>query len=238
MPGLNTKVQKFEGWHYDACAGVVPRRWVHGRDLGKTLSTPIVTFECTDSIPPSDAHFPSFISITPSISIAALEFSQHLPSYDVSLISEDSSIDDSTDLSTPLTAFSLPTVPTGVGLGILGLTRKEGGVPFDGLGLVHINRFSQDTSSVGEISNTILRETELTFLQPSIPVRSFEMDDSVALGHSEPEKPKPVDTLSHQNRSRGSLTHNLSASTVSSSLKRASKTGASSKAERGRSWRW
>ncbi len=30
MPGLNTKVQKFEGWHYDVIAGVVPRRRVHG----------------------------------------------------------------------------------------------------------------------------------------------------------------------------------------------------------------
>ncbi|PBK72035.1 hypothetical protein ARMSODRAFT_740819 [Armillaria solidipes] len=221
-------VQKFEGWHYDACAGVVPRRRVHGRDLGKTFSTPIVTFVSIDSIPPSDAHFPSLTSTTPSISIAAQDFSQHLSSYDVSLISDDSSIDDSTDFSSSSTAFPLP---TGVGLGILGLTRKEGGDPFDGLGLVHIHRSSRDPSSDSEISNTILREAALTFLQPSI---CFEMDDS---GDSEPEKTRPIDMPSPQNRPRRSLTRNLSASTVSSSLKRASKTGGSSKVDRGRSWR-
>ncbi|KAK0435887.1 hypothetical protein EV421DRAFT_1834043 [Armillaria borealis] len=221
-------VQKFEGWHYDACAGVVPRRRVHGRDLGKTFSTPIVTFESIVSIPPSDvhdAHFPSLTSTTPSISIAPQEFSHHLSSNDVSLISNDSSIDDSTDISSSSTAFSLP---MGVGLGILGLTRKEGGVPFDGLGLVHIHRSSRDPSSDGKISNTILREAALAFMQPSI---CFEMDDS---GDSEPEKTKPLDMPSPRNRPRRSLTRNLSASTVSSSLKRASKIGA---VDRGRSWR-
>ncbi|KAK0191763.1 hypothetical protein F5146DRAFT_613281 [Armillaria mellea] len=226
MPGLNTKVHKFEGWHYDACAGAVPRRRVHGRDLGKTLSMPIVTFECTDSTPPSDAHhFPSFISTTPSISIAAQEFSQHLSFYD---ISEDSSIDDSTDLSS---SFSLP---MGIGLGILGLSRKEDGVPFDGLGLVHIHRSSRDSSSDGEVSRTILREAELTFLQCSIPGGCFEMDVSVG---PEPEKTIPVEMSPRRNHPRRSLTRNLSASTVSSSLKRASKTGASSKVDRARSWR-
>ncbi|PBK80731.1 hypothetical protein ARMGADRAFT_824793 [Armillaria gallica] len=61
---------KFEGWHSDACVGVIPRRRVHGRDLGKTLSRSIVTFESIDSIPPSDvhdAHFPSLLSTTASI---------------------------------------------------------------------------------------------------------------------------------------------------------------------------
>ncbi|KAK0429696.1 hypothetical protein EV421DRAFT_1914194 [Armillaria borealis] len=224
MPGLNTKVQKFEGWHYDACAGVVPRRRVYGRDLGKTFSTPIVTFESIDSILSSHVHFPSATSTTPSISIAAQDSAQYFSSYDVSLISDDSSINDSTDLSSTSTTFSLP---TGVGLGILGLTRKEGGDPFDGLGLVHINRSSRDLSSDGEISNTILHEVALTFLQPSIPVD----------GHPEPEKTKPVDMPSPRNRPRRSLTRNLSASTVSSSLKRASKTGGSSKVDRDRSWR-
>ncbi|KAK0227211.1 hypothetical protein EDD85DRAFT_162405 [Armillaria nabsnona] len=225
MPGLNTKVQKFEGWHYDVCAGVVPRRRVHGRDLGKTLSRPIVTFESIDSIPSSHVHFPSATSTTPSISITAQDCAQYFSSHDDSLISQDSSID---DLSSSSTAFSLP---TGVGLGILGLTRKEGGDPFDGLGLVHIHRSSRDPSSDGEISHTILGEAALTFLQPSIPV------ESVVLGHPEPEKTKPVDMPSSQNRPRRSLTRNVSASTVSSSLKRASKTGASSKVDRGRSWR-
>ncbi|PBK72030.1 hypothetical protein ARMSODRAFT_740550 [Armillaria solidipes] len=231
MPGLNAKVQRFEGWHYDAFAGVVPRRRVHGRDLEKTFSTPIVTFKSIDSIQPSDAHFPSLASTTPSISITVQEFSQHLSSYDVSLISDESSINDITDLSSSSTAFSLP---TGVGLGILCLTRKGGGVPFDGLGLVHIGCFSGDPSSSGsdgEISHTILHEAALTFLQPSIPV------ESVVVGHSEPEKTKPVDMPSPRNRPRRSLTRNLSASTVSSSLKRASETGASSEVDRGRSWR-
>ncbi|PBL01537.1 hypothetical protein ARMGADRAFT_220097 [Armillaria gallica] len=225
MPGLNTKEQKFEGWHYDACAGVVPRRWVHGRDLGKTFSTSIVTFESIDSIPSSHVHFPSATSTTP-ISIVAHDFAQYFSSHDDSLIdiSQDSSFD---DLSSSSTAFSLP---TGVGLGILGLTRKEGGDPFDGLGLVHINRSSRDSSSDGEISHTILREAALTFLQPLIPV------ESVVLGHPEPEKTKPVDMPSPRDRPRRSLTRNLSASTVSSSLKRASK-GGSSKVDRGRSWR-
>ncbi|SJL17276.1 uncharacterized protein ARMOST_20823 [Armillaria ostoyae] len=113
MPGLNAKVQRFEGWHYDAFAGVVPRRRVHGRDLEKTFSTPIVTFKSIDSIQPSDAHFPSLASTTPSISITVQEFSQHLSSYDVSLISDESSVNDTTDLSSSSTAFSLP---TGVGL--------------------------------------------------------------------------------------------------------------------------
>ncbi len=111
------------------------------------------------------------------------------------------------------------------------MTRKEGGDPFDGLGLVHINRSSRDPSSDGEISHTILREAALTFLQPSIRV------ESVVLEHPEPEKTKPVDMPSPQNRPRRSLTRNVSASTVSSSLKRASKTGASSKVDRGRCWR-
>ncbi|SJL13942.1 uncharacterized protein ARMOST_17393 [Armillaria ostoyae] len=149
-----------------------------------------------DSIPSSDvhdAHFPSLPSTTPSISIiAAQEFSQYLSSYDVSLISDDSSIDDSTDFSSSSTAFSLP---MGVGLGILGLTRKEGGDPFDSLGLVHVNRSSRDPSSDGEISHTILREAALMFLQPSI---CFEMDDS---RDSEPEKTKPVDMPSRPHRS-------------------------------------
>ncbi|KAK0227207.1 hypothetical protein EDD85DRAFT_162117 [Armillaria nabsnona] len=225
MPGLNTKVQKFEGWHYDVFSGVVPRRRVHGRDLGKTFSTPIVTFESIDSIPSSHVHFPSATSTTPSISIAAQDFAQYFSSHDDSLISQDSSFD---DLSSSSTTFSLP---TGVGLGILGLTRKEGGDPFDGLGLVHIHRSSRDPSSDGEISHTILGEAALTFLQPSIPV------ESVILGHPEPEKTKPVDMPSSQNRPRRSLTRNVSASTVSSSLKRASKIGGSSKVDRGRSWR-
>ncbi|KAK0479447.1 hypothetical protein EDD18DRAFT_1207090 [Armillaria luteobubalina] len=242
MPGLNTKTQKFEGWHYDTFAGVVPRRRVDGRDLGKTLSRLIVTFESIDSISPSDvhgAHFPSATSATLStISISSQEFSRHLSSYDVSLISDDSSTDDSTGLPSSSTAFSLPLLPTGVGLGILGLTRKEEGeVPFDGLGLVHLNRSSRDTSSDDEISLTFLREAALTFMQPSIPVGSFEIDEIVVLGYSEPEKTRPVDMPSPQNRPRRSLTRNLSASTVSSSLKRASKPSASSKVDRGRSWR-
>ncbi|KAK0209645.1 hypothetical protein IW262DRAFT_1416447 [Armillaria fumosa] len=241
MPGLNTKVQKFEGWHYDTFAGVVPRRRVHGRDLGKTLSRPSVTIESIDSISPSDvhgAHFPSATSTTPStISISTQEFSRHLSSYDVSLISDDSSIDDSTGLQSSSSAISLPLVPTGVGLGILGLTRKEGEDPFDGFGLVHLNRSSRDPSFDSEISHTFLREAALTFMQPSIPVGCFEIDDIVALGHSEPEKTRPVDMPSPQNRPRRSLTRNLSASTVSSSLKRASKPGPSSKVDRGRSWR-
>ncbi|KAK0467449.1 hypothetical protein IW261DRAFT_1520140 [Armillaria novae-zelandiae] len=241
MPRLSTKVQKFEGWHYDAFAGVVPRRRVHGRDLGKTLSRPIVTFESIDSISPFDvhgAHFPSATSTTPSIiSIAAQEFPRHLSSNDVSLISDDSSIDDSTYLLSCSSAFSLPLVPTGVGLGILGLTRKEGEGPFDGLGLVHLNRSSRDISSDDELSHTILREAALTFMQPSIPVGCFEIDDIIALGHSEPEKTRPVDMPSPRNRPRRSLTRNLSASTVSSSLKRASKPDALSKLDRGRSWR-
>ncbi|KAK0214717.1 hypothetical protein EDD85DRAFT_500840 [Armillaria nabsnona] len=99
MPRRSMNAPKFEGLHYDAFAGVVPRQRVLGRDLGKTFSTPIVTFESIDSIPPSDAHFLSLASTTPSISIAAQEFSQHLSSYDVSLISNGSSIDDSTDPS-------------------------------------------------------------------------------------------------------------------------------------------
>ncbi|SJL17256.1 uncharacterized protein ARMOST_20802 [Armillaria ostoyae] len=164
MPGLNTKVQKFEGWHYDAFAGVVPRRRVYGRDLGKTFSTPIVTFESIDPIPSSHVHFPSATSTTPSISIAAQDSAQYFSSYDVSLISDDSSINDSADLSSASTTFSLPT-------------------------------------------------------GPSIPVD----------GHPEPEKTKPVNMSSPRKRPRRSLTRNFSASTVSSSLKRASKTGGSSK---------
>ncbi|KAK0431164.1 hypothetical protein EV421DRAFT_1912137 [Armillaria borealis] len=128
---------------------------------------PIVTFESMDSIPSSHIHFPSATSTTP-MSIAVQEFSQekeriNLLSYDVWLISDDSSIDDSTDLSSSSTAFSLP---TGVGLRFLGLTRKEGRDPFDGLGLVHINRSSRDPSSDGEPSHTILRKAAMTFLQP------------------------------------------------------------------------
>ncbi len=129
----------------------------------------MVTFESIGSIPSSDvhdAHSPSLASTTPSISIAAQEFSQHLSFYDVSLISNDSSIDNSADLSSSSTAFSLPMVLMGVGLEILGLTRKEGEDPFDGLGLVHINRSSRDLSSDDNISNTILHEAALTFLQP------------------------------------------------------------------------
>ncbi|KAK0214715.1 hypothetical protein EDD85DRAFT_1000255 [Armillaria nabsnona] len=217
MPGLNTKVQNFEGWHYNVFSGVVPRQWVHGRDLGMTFSMPIVTFESTDSILSSHIHFPSATLTTPSISIAAQDFSQYFSSHNDSLISQDSSFD---DLSSSSTAFSLP---MGIGLGILGLTRKEGGDPFDGLGLVHINRSSRDPSSDVEISHTILREAALTSLQPLIPV------ESVILGHSEPQRTKPVDMPSPQNCPCRSLTHNVSASTISSSLKRASKTGALSK---------
>ncbi|KAK0227208.1 hypothetical protein EDD85DRAFT_958444 [Armillaria nabsnona] len=195
MPQRSLDVQKFEGSHYDAFAGFVPRQPVHGRDLEKTLPRRIVSFEFIDSIP-------SLLHNT----------------HDDSLISQDSSFD---DILSPLTAFPLP---TGVGLGILGLTRKEGGDPFHGLGLVHIHRSSRDPSSDGEISPTILREAVLTFLQPV---------ESVVLGHPEPEKTKPVDMPSPQNRPRRSLTRNFSASTVSSSLKRASKTGATSKVDRG-----
>ncbi|PBK72026.1 hypothetical protein ARMSODRAFT_740201 [Armillaria solidipes] len=61
MPRSSMNAPKFEGWHYDAVAGVVPRRRVHGRDLEKTLSTPIVTFESIDSIPSSHVHFHSAI---------------------------------------------------------------------------------------------------------------------------------------------------------------------------------
>ncbi|PBK60536.1 hypothetical protein ARMSODRAFT_1026424 [Armillaria solidipes] len=71
-----------------------------GGGCEKTFSTPIVTFESTtDSIPSSHVHFPSATSTTPSISIAAQDFAQS--SYDVSLISDDSSINDSTYLSSP-----------------------------------------------------------------------------------------------------------------------------------------
>ncbi|PBK60388.1 hypothetical protein ARMSODRAFT_1026578 [Armillaria solidipes] len=143
---------------------------------------PVITFESIDSILPSDAHFPSLASTTPSISIAAQDFSQHLSSYDISLISDDSSVDDGTDVSSSSTAFPLPMVPMGVGLGILGLMRREGGDPFNGLGLVHLNRSSRDPSSDGDISNTILHEDALMFLQPSI---CFKMDDS---GDSERRK--------------------------------------------------
>ncbi|KAK0437274.1 uncharacterized protein EV420DRAFT_1588831 [Desarmillaria tabescens] len=243
MHEINKKVQRFEGWHYDSFAGVVPRRRVHGRDLGKTFSTPIVTFESIDSIPSShlrDAHLLSPVSTAPSISIAAQDSTQHLLPYDVSFTSDGSSINDSTDLSSSSTAFSLPVVPTGVGLGILGLTRKDGGEHFDGLGLVQIGRSSGDSlssSSDREISDTILREAALTFLQPSIPVACFEVDDNVGLEHPESEKTKPVDMPLATNRPRRSLTRNLSASTIASSLKRASRVGASSKVERGRSWR-
>ncbi|SJL17279.1 uncharacterized protein ARMOST_20826 [Armillaria ostoyae] len=108
---LRRDAPKFKGWHYNAFAGAVPRRRVHGRDLEKTIPTPIVTFESIDSIP--SLH----------------DFAQYFSSHDVSLISQDSSIDDVLSSST---AFSLP---TGVGLGILGLTRKEGRDPFDGLGI-------------------------------------------------------------------------------------------------------
>ncbi|KAK0205775.1 hypothetical protein DFS33DRAFT_530794 [Desarmillaria ectypa] len=242
MPGLNKNVQRFEGWYYDAFAGVVPRRRVRGRDLGKTLSAPIVTFEFIDCVPSShiyDAHFPSPISTTPCISIVSQDFTQCLLSYDVSLTSDDSSInDDNTNLSSSSTVFSLPMVPTGVGLGILGLTRKDGGDPFDGFGLVRIGRSSGDSSSSnsdGEISDTILREAAQTFLQPSIPAGCFEMDGTVNI--SECEKTIPVDMPLPRNRPRRSFTRNLSASTISSSLKRASKIGASSKLDRGRSWR-
>ncbi|SJL16472.1 uncharacterized protein ARMOST_19998 [Armillaria ostoyae] len=178
----------------------------HGlvREVDKTdmmLDSRGMAYLDIDSIPLSDvhdAHFPSLPSTTPSISIiAAQEFSQHLSSYDVSLISDDSSIDDSTDFSSSSTAFSLP---MGVGLGILGLTRKEGGDPFDSLGLVHVNRSSRDPSSDGEISHTILHEAALMFLQPLI---CFEMDDS---RDSEPEKMKPVDMPSRPHRS---LTRNF-----------------------------
>ncbi|KAK0214642.1 hypothetical protein EDD85DRAFT_963093 [Armillaria nabsnona] len=150
---------------------VVPRRWVHGRDLGKTFPTPIVTFDSIDSIPSSHVHFPSATSTTPSISIAAQDFAQYFSSHDDLLISQDSSFD---DLLSSSTAFSLP---AGVGLGILGLTRKEGEDPFDGLDLVHIHRSSQDPSSDGELSQTILREAELTFLQPSRCVVGDRVDD-------------------------------------------------------------
>ncbi len=115
-----------------------------------------MTFESIDSIPSSHVHFPSATSRTPSISTAAHDFAQYFSSYDDSLISQDSSIDDSADYSSSSTAFPLP---TRVGLGILGLTRKEGGDPFDGLGLVHINRSSRAyPSSDDKISNTILHE--------------------------------------------------------------------------------
>ncbi len=97
--------------------------------------------------------------------------------------------------------------PWVVGLGILGLTRKEGGDPFDGLGLVHINRSSRDPSSDGGHFHTILCEAALTFLQPSISV------ESVVLVYPEPEKTKPVDMPLPQNRPRRSLTQNVSAST-------------------------
>ncbi len=181
-----------------------------------------MTFEFIDSIPSSQVHFPSAMSRTPSISIAAHDFAQYFSSYDDSLISQDSSIDDSADYSSSSTAFPLP---TSAGPGILGLTRKEAGDPFDSFGLVQINRSSRAyPSSDDEISNTILHEAALTFPEPST---CFEMDDS---GDSEPEKTKPVDTPSPPRRS---LTRNLSASTVSSSLKRASKIGA---VDRGRSW--
>ncbi|KAK0219506.1 hypothetical protein EDD85DRAFT_797156 [Armillaria nabsnona] len=99
MSRCSMNTPKFEGWHYNAFAEVVPRQRVLGRDLGKTFSMPIVTFKSIDSIQPSDAHFLSLASTTPSISIAAQEFSQHLSSYDISLISNGSSIDDSTDPS-------------------------------------------------------------------------------------------------------------------------------------------
>ncbi|PBK60531.1 hypothetical protein ARMSODRAFT_724961 [Armillaria solidipes] len=187
MPRSSMNAPKFEGWHYDAFAGVVPRRRVHGRDLEKTLSTSIVTSESIDSILSSHIHFPSATSTIPSqllLSLSPCRIWHNTPSsYD------DSSIDDVLSSSS---AFPLP---TGIGLGILRLTRKEGGDPFDGLGLVHIHRSSRDPSSDGDISNTILREDALTFLQPSI---CFEMDDS---GDSEPEKTKPVDMPSPSYRS-------------------------------------
>ncbi|SJL18052.1 uncharacterized protein ARMOST_21624 [Armillaria ostoyae] len=179
----------------------------------KVLKWPIVTFKSIDSILLSDihdTHFPSLSLTSPSISIAAQEFSQHLSSCDISLISDDSSIYDSTDLSSSSAASSMP---MGVGLGILGLTRKEGRVPFDSFGLVHINRSSRDPSSDDEISHTIFHEAALTFLQPSIPVKSMVLE------HPEPEGTNPVDMSSPQDCPCRSLTCNLPASTVSSSLK-------------------
>ncbi|KAG7439716.1 uncharacterized protein BT62DRAFT_693346 [Guyanagaster necrorhizus] len=202
MPGLSKKVQKFEGWHYDAFAGVVQRRKVQGRDLTKTSSTPFLTLDSIPSAHVGDAHLASLTLPTTPISAAAEEFSQHFSSYDLSFTSTDSSIDDSIDLSSS-TASSSPMVLTGVGLGIQGLTRKDGGDPFDGLGLVHISRprgDSTSSSSDGGVSSTILHEAAITFLQPCIPTGCFEIPDRVVLALQESMKTNPVDIPLPRNR--------------------------------------
>ncbi|SJL17298.1 uncharacterized protein ARMOST_20847 [Armillaria ostoyae] len=68
-PRYSMNAPKFKGWHYDAFAGVVPRWRIHGRDLEKTIPTPIINFESINSILSSHVHFPS-ATLTAPISMA------------------------------------------------------------------------------------------------------------------------------------------------------------------------
>ncbi len=177
-----------------------------------------MTFESIDSIPSSHVHFPSAASTTPSQLLLSLSPCRILRNTPPLMMSCSSVITLPSMTSHPLRPLfpAHGRWPRNFGLDQKrrwGSFRRSWSRPYQSFLLRSI-----------EISHTILRQAVLMFLQPSM---CFEIDVS---GDSEPEKTKLVDLPSPPRRS---LTRNVSASTASSSLKRTSKTGGSSKVDRG-----